>query len=66
MKISLPKNQDLFSVIIALLFLSIIQNVSAQDAAGKVVFAQGTPTATNTAGVQRSLARGSEIFPVTD
>ncbi len=62
MKISLPKNQDLFSVIIALLFLSIIQNVSAQDAAGKVVFAQGTPTATNTAGVQRSLARGSEIF----
>ncbi len=62
MRTSLPKKIYLVRSILVLMSLSLIHNVSAQDAAGRIVFAQGGATATNTAGVQRNLARGNEIF----
>lgn len=40
----------------------VMQTSLAQDAAGKVVFAQGQPTAISTAGAERGLSRGNEIF----
>jgi hypothetical protein len=42
--------------------LMIMQSTSAQTLAGKVVFAQGTPTAFNTEGTERGLSRASELF----
>jgi len=40
----------------------VMQTSLAQDAAGKVVFAQGQPTAISSAGAERGLSRGNEIF----
>ncbi|MGK0298134.1 MAG: hypothetical protein ACI9XC_001752 [Gammaproteobacteria bacterium] len=42
--------------------LMIMQTTSAQTLAGKVVFAQGAPTAFNTDGTERGLSRASELF----
>jgi hypothetical protein len=46
----------------ALFLLSLLYGSAAHAAAGQVVFATGTPQATDTAGVVRTLKRGDEVF----
>lgn len=45
-----------------LVLLGTVRPAMAQDAAGKVVFAQGQPVALDSAGTERTLSRGSEVF----